>query len=213
MGTVEIMIREIIKSRYRTITRFAQVAGLPAQTVYSALRNGLTKASVATVMPIAMTLGIDPQQIFNGRLEESPGYTVEVPLLGAASAGLPAEAIECSEAFPIPQAIHSWYPEGFLVRVSGESMNRVLPNGCYALVDPVHEITVDGGIYVARIGENTATIKRAKRLRNGIELLPDSTDPTFHPQIVDFSVGDAPQVTIVGRVVWYTLPYRWKFET
>ncbi len=43
-------------------------------------------------------------------------------------------------------------------------------------------------------------------LSNGYELIPDSIDPTFRPQIFDFNEIDTQPVSIIGEVVWYLVP-------
>lgn len=52
-----------------------------------------------------------------------------------------------------------------------------------------------------------ATIKRVRVLKNGYELIPDSIDLTFRPQIFDYGEPDTDPETIIGRVVWYMVPF------
>lgn len=40
---------------------------------------------------------------------------------------------------------------------------------------------------------------------------PDSTDPTYRPTVYDYGEPGTETVTIIGRVVWYTLPFDWGF--
>ena len=212
MLRTEEQIRELIKKKFRSIPKFAEAAGLPAQTVYSALRNGLASAAASTVLPIATTLELDPMHIVAGRAVPAPKTLVDVPLLGTVAAGMDTDAIPCDETFGIPEEVHVRFPQGFLLRVSGESMNRVLPHGSLALVNPGHEIASGKDLHVVTVGSDSTTIKHVSLLENGIMLVPDSNDPTFHPQVLDFSDPETPVVTIVGKVVWYTLPYLWSFE-
>ena len=86
-------------------------------------------------------------------------------------------------------------------------MNRVLPNGSLALVDPDMREVVSGMVYAVCVNGYDATVKRVRRLENGVELVPDSTDPTFHPVVYDSTVPDTETITIIGRVVWYTVPF------
>ena len=46
-----------------------------------------------------------------------------------------------------------------------------------------------------------------KVLENGYELIPDSNDPTFRPQIYDYNEPDTDPVTVIGQVVWYMVPF------
>ena len=195
--------------------KLAQTIGLPQQTIYSALRNGLVGASVATVMPIAAALRIDPFQLTRNKVVPLPdgerGYT-DVPLYGNISAGSPSEAVVTKQTFPIPSELAERYRRAFLLVVTGESMNRVLPNGCYALIDPVLQSEITEDIYAVRVGASDATVKRVKPLDNGVVLEPDSTDPTFRPRVFDFADDDDEQVVVIGRVVWFCPPLDWTRE-
>ena len=46
-----------------------------------------------------------------------------------------------------------------------------------------------------------------RKLNNGIALEPCSTDPTFKTQIFDYDEGKNETLTVIGRVVWYCVPY------
>ena len=113
---------------------------------------------------------------------------------------------QIEDTFVIPTALRERYPNAFLLKVVGESMNRVLPNGSYALVDPTSE-AVEGRAYAVAVNGYDATIKRVRHLANGIELAPDSTDPTIRPLVFDYADPDAETVTVIGEVVWYVVPY------
>lgn len=63
-----------------------------------------------------------------------------VPLYGSIAAGAPIEMLQIEEIHPVPNALLLRYPKAFYLRVKGESMNRVLPNGSYALVVPLRKL-------------------------------------------------------------------------
>ena len=85
-------------------------------------------------------------------------------------------------------------------------MNRRLPNGCIALIDPDVEI-VSGKMYAVRVGESEATIKIVQFKNDAVELVPCSYDPRFKKKkYVRNEDGDAP-VRIMGGVVWYFAPF------
>ena len=136
---------------------------------------------------------------------------IDVPLLGRIAAGEAIEMDEVENTFPIPKVVYTRYPKSFLLTVDGESMNKILPNGCYALINPTKEVTKDNAPYAVCINGYDATIKRVHRLNNGFELVPDSTDPTFEPKVFNYNEPDTMTITPIGEVVWYTLPYDWSF--
>lgn len=214
MQTVEEQIKEIIEERYGSIPKFAAKIEMSPQTIYSLLNRGIGRASMATVVPVLAELGIDSNWIARNRLVPFDGFetdTVDVPLMGRIAAGEPIEMDAVDNMFPIPRAVYNRYEGCFLLTVDGESMNRILPNGCYALINPVDTITKDNAPYAVCVNGYDATIKRVHRLNNGFELVPDSTDQTFRPVIFDYNEPGTDLITVIGEVVWYTLPYDWSF--
>ena len=71
--------------------------------------------------------------------ESNDGSFKDVPLYGSIAAGTPIDMIEINETHPVPTALVERHPDAFLLMVKGTSMNRLLPNGSYALVDPCNE--------------------------------------------------------------------------
>ena len=136
---------------------------------------------------------------------------VDVPLYGSIAAGTPIEMMEVEDTFPVPEKMHDAYPEAFLLKVEGESMNRILPNGCYALVDPCDTAEDNGAPYAVCVNGYDATIKRVRKLNNGFELVPDSTDPTYPVQTYNYNEPGTETITVIGRVVYYVLPFDWSF--
>lgn len=132
---------------------------------------------------------------------------VPVPLLNSISADTPIEMINVDETYDIPSEIHDKYPQAFLLKVVDDSMNRVLPNGCYALINPCKEAIEPMKAYAVCVDDFDATIQRVKPLSNGYELIPDSIDPTFRSQIFDFNEVDTQLVSIIGEVIWYLVPF------
>lgn len=149
--------------------------------------------------------------------EHSPAKTphvlsmTEVPLFGSIAAGTPLDMESCDVRYLVPTDVISRHPGAFLLKVEGESMNRVLPNGCYALVEPCSDVRNDNMPYAVCVNGYSATIKRIHRLSNGFELVPDSIDPTYRPKVYDYGDEGTETISIIGEVVWYCLPPDWSF--
>lgn len=165
----------------------------------------LVAMSAALGVTVSYLLGMDDDD------QLPPTRYVDVPLYGSIAAGTPIEMVAVEDSHPIPERVRDAHPGCFLLRVCGESMNRVLPNGSYALVEPCEEVTRDGKPYAVCVNGYDATIKRVRRLANGFELVPDSTDPTFRPTVYDYGVEGTEVITVIGRVVWYCVPWDWEF--
>lgn len=214
MGQLEDRLRELIKVRYGGVPKLADEINLPASSIYSVLRNGISGGSINTVLPILAALGIDSNWIIKNRLIEvgkSHEDFVDVPLYGSIAAGTPIEMIEVDGTHPVPSKVCDRYPNAFLLKVEGDSMNRVLPDGCYALVDPCETVEDNGKPYAVCVNGYDATIKRVRKLNNGFELVPDSTDPTYTPKTYNYNEPGTETVTVIGEVVYYVLPFDWGF--
>lgn len=214
MGKLEDELRSMIDFRYGGVPKFAEEVGLSKNTIYSVLRNGIGGGSINTVLPILAALGIDSNWVIKNRLIEV-GQTgnefVDVPLLGSIAAGTPIEMVETERSHPVPAKIMEQYPDAKLLEVKGSSMNKILPDGSYALVDPCDDIERDNQPYAVCVNGYDATIKRVHKLDNGFELVPDSTDPTYKPKVYDYGEPGTETITIIGRVVYHVLPFDWSY--
>lgn len=116
-----------------------------------------------------------------------------VPLVGVIAAGLPIEAIEESTMIEIPPSMIDRRGEVYCLEVSGDSMiDAHICDGDIVVIKR-QDIADDGQIVVALLEDNTATLKRYRRLKNGkVMLIP--ANPTLSPMTLD-------AVTIQGRVI------------
>ena len=120
-----------------------------------------------------------------------PVPMVPVAVIGAVAAGQPILAAEnIEEVFPLPRDVVK-DDQCFMLKVEGESMIEAgIFNGDYVVVrqQPYAE---DGDIVVAML-EDEATVKRLRRHRNRIHLVP--ANKKMKPIVAD-------DVQIVGRVL------------
>ncbi|MDM4765018.1 transcriptional repressor LexA [Pelomonas sp. SE-A7] len=111
-----------------------------------------------------------------------PGISqLSLPLVGRVAAGSPILAQEHIEQhYSVEPGLFARKPD-YLLRVKGMSMRDVgIVDGDLLAVQKTSEAR-NGQIVVARIGEEV-TVKRFRRGRNGIELLPEN--PDFEPILV-----------------------------
>lgn len=189
-----------------------------------AARLGISKGTVGAwetkeslpsydrVKEVARLFGVPVTALFSTRetrAEDDGDFSsVELRVYGHIAAGTPLEMEEGDYGFPCPSRMLDRHPRAFYLEVEGESMNRVLPNGALALVDPEMRDPISGGhVYAVCVNGDSATVKRVRVLENGLELDPDSTDPTFHPMVYDRTVEGTQTITIIGEVVWYSVPF------
>lgn len=126
-------------------------------------------------------------------------HLVRIPLLGSAPAGpksFGSDEVESWHEFP-KEIVKG--RRLYLLRVTGDSMNRAgIESGDIVVVDADKEPT-NGAAVVIRV-DGDATIKRFYRTNDQITLTPDSTNPEHQPMIV----GKRSEVLLRGVVeaVW-----------
>lgn len=178
--------------------------------------SGINAPDIETIAVISRVYHVPLSEILEGRIsgevhdEAEKRSWVEVPLYGSIAAGIPIEMLAVEDTFVIPRTMSERYPNAFLLKVNGESMNRVIPNGSYALINPTNDV-IDGKPYAVCVNGYDATIKRVRHLENGLVLEPDSTDPTMRPIVYDYGKPDTETVTVIGEVVWYMIPFDYSF--
>ncbi|HJI81655.1 MAG TPA: XRE family transcriptional regulator [Eggerthellaceae bacterium] len=199
--------------------KFAKISGV-SQSSISAWERG---ESVPQSHHVQAIIDAFPDLIPDDILSEKLGYAkrlilspyirkedvIDIPLFGSIAAGKPIEMLTCEERYALPVSIYDQHKDAFYLKVEGESMNRVLPNGSFALIDPNLREAHDGKVYAVSIDNSDATIKRVHILNNkeGFELRPDSFDPSFEPIVFKNSDQIPHTLRVIGQVVWYTMPY------
>lgn len=124
------------------------------------------------------------------------------PVYGQISAGQPNWAEECIEGrIPIdPNLMNIVNPEEhFFLRVNGESMNKVVKNGAYALIHK-QDTVEDGEIAVVLVNGYNATLKKFSKQGDFVILEPMSTvidDPEIKTQIYDKNTS----IKILGKYI------------
>ena len=134
---------------------------------------------------------LDDEQEFKLK-EDSSEYKVQqktyfCPVYGRISAGQPNWAEECIEGrIPIaPDMMNIHNPEEcFFLRVNGESMNKIIKNGAFALIKKT-DFVENGEIAVVLVNGFDATLKKFTKQGELIVLEPMSTDTTIETQVYD----------------------------
>lgn len=95
-----------------------------------------------------------------------------LPLVGRISAGRPIEAIRGQEDINIPELLLG--PDRYVLKVSGDSMIGIgIHDGDYAVIRHTDSAQT-GDVVVALIDGTEATLKRYKKHKHGLELIPEN---------------------------------------
>lgn len=191
-----------------TPAALADSVGVSESTV-SRWRNGgkIRGTNLATLCELYNLSEDDVLSTYNGLAAKEHGHVgrgfVAVPLHGRVAAGIPIEMLEVNDMSEAPARYVDDDPQAFMVRVVGDSMNRWIHDGEYALVSPKYTEPNLHDMFLVTVNGYDATIKHVRKLANGVELIPDSYDPTYRPQVYDFNEDDTPAIKILGKVVWW----------
>ena len=121
------------------------------------------------------------------------------PVYGRISAGQPNWAEECIEGrIPIdPDLMNITEPEEcFFLKVNGESMNKEIKDGAYALIRKT-DVVENGDIAVVLVNGYDATLKKFSKQGDLIILEPLSNDPSFTTQVY----GNGTEIKIIGKYI------------
>ena len=184
---------------------------LGAMTVSTWERSGVTRPHPKTVEQLCEYFGVSSGDLLseNGYYAKTRGVstiaprpaTGSLPIVGAAHAGDP-----CRPAYELDGGTldcpEEYCREGnFFIRINGDSMDRQLVDGTYALID-VHAQVNSGDIALVKVNGDDATVKRVKFMDGIAVLEPDSSNPDHRRRMIDSSDPDSPEVRILGKVVY-----------
>ena len=136
-------------------------------------------------------------------------YVAYKELKGAIAAGVPLEMFEVPDSVQVPVDVDRAFPNAYFLVVRGDSMNKIISEGMYVLIDPCEELN-NGEIGVIRVNGTEATLKRFYKMGDCIMLQPESTNPEHKIQTYT-SEEEIESISILGKLVWAMTPIGMKF--
>lgn len=178
-----------MKDRKVSQTAMAKLMGLPSQSAFSNILKGKRRITAEEAATVYTFLGI----------ESEPAYRV-VPVIGITSAGRWREAVEVPVGhMPIPPNVAGIHAFG--LEVQGDSMNLIIEDGGWILIDPDQKELRPGSSYLISNSDGEATVKMYQRS-------PARFEPcSSNPEHTGFLVSET-DFTVIGKVVWKGAPVR-----
>lgn len=206
MGKFLKSLRENLELSTHDVNRLSNIS----QSYLSLIENGKRKASAIILKTLAKVYNVDYLDLYekagyidlieDEKIKElSPNKYYMCPVYGRISAGQPNWAEECIEGrIPIdPELMNIHNPEDcFFLRVNGESMNKEIKNGGFALIKKT-DFVENGEIAVVLVNGFDATLKKFTKQGDLIILEPMSTDPSFETQVYDRNT----EVKVIGKYI------------
>lgn len=204
------VLNRLIKEKYKNVRNFSVQNNIPYSTVRSVLERGVEKSGVNTVLRIldGLDISMDELEILSGTEEIKGEYvmedfipyipnTIKLPIVGIVRAGEPILAQDNIEGFfTIDSSVVSRDKDYFLLKVTGDSMNKEFNEGDLLLIERAPSLE-NGEIGVVRVNGNEATVKKFLKEDNLVQLLPLSNNPIHAPQVFDLTKKE---IEIIGRV-------------
>jgi len=183
------LVRQRMKERKVTQTMMAELMGLPSQSAFSNILKGDRRITADEAAIANKFLGIT----------STPEYRI-APVIGITSAGRWREAIQMPVGhMPIPNKLAS--EAAFGLEVSGDSMDLLIEDGGWILIDPAKKELHPGSCYLISNREHEATVKMYQRG-------PARFEPcSRNEEHKSFLVADT-DFTVIGKVVWKGAPVR-----
>lgn len=205
-----IILERLIKEKFKNVRNFSITSDIPYSTVRSVLERGVENSGVNTVLKIIGALDITMDELnmlsemnsIKGEyiLEDLVPYTpntIRLPIVGVIKAGEPILSQENIEGFfSIDSSVINTEKEYFMLRVTGDSMDKEFKEGDMLLIEKTPCID-SGDIAVIRINDFEATVKKLLIHNDLIQLIPLSNNPEHHPQVIDLTKK---KVEIIGKV-------------
>lgn len=189
-----------------SLEKIAKHLNVTIQTI-SNYENEKRDMTPDTILKLADYFGVSTDYLLcktdirnnTSNINDSNKRVYMCPVYGQISAGQPNWAEECIEGRLMldPDLMGIVNPEEhFFLRVNGESMNKIIRNGAFALIHKQDSVE-SGEIAVVLVNGYDATLKKFTRQGELIILEPQSNDETFKTQVYDKTTP----IKILGKYV------------
>lgn len=222
MTKEEIVEHLIKKAGYSSRRQFAEAIDIPPTTLNSMLTRGLGKASIDNVLKVCKGLGITVEELemmeANGwsepRRDQNKPHSIklELPLYGSIAAGALSTVEPVTkdnvEYITLPKNMLGKYANRrdlFALKVNGESMNKIIPNGSYVVCKPIEIEELKEDDIVIFSHDSEYSMKRFRRDEENQLLIfsPESTDRKYHDIVIPYDTMN--DLKIYAKVVWYAV--------
>lgn len=198
-------IRAVRTRNNLTQEEFGEIVGVSSMAV-SQWETGRAVPRMGAVQKISDYFHISKGSLIDedsSTLTKLPisGSTATLPLrtLGKVHAGVMDDDAVCDdEEVQVPERVVLAYPDAFLLRVEGNCMDRVIPEGSHVVVVP-HKEPTNGSIVVIHDDAYEAIMRRYYKGSSALMLSPDSYEEEYQ----DIIVHDGQEITLIGVVVWW----------
>lgn len=150
------------------------------------------------IKKLAEHLGCNVSDLIDDKTVKDQITAVAIPVLGTVPAGVPIEAIQDILGYEEIPKIMADTGEFFCLRVEGNSMYPLLYSG-ETIVIKKQETADNGDIVVALVDNEETTVKRLKKVSDGIIL--EAENPEYNSLYFNEKQIQNEKVKIIGKAV------------
>lgn len=209
-GGEKMNVGKLLKDRREQLNLSQQeVANLVgvSKSIISRWENGeVRNMGIDKIKSLCKALSLDPLTLINNDITETPktlGYSEYPYIPDAVAAGIPEtiEGITELPQIPVADELLGKYAKNkniIIMRVNGESMNRVIENGSIiGVLTGISPYDLQDGDLVVFNHEYEYSLKRFYNLGDKIVFRPDSTQLQF----TDIVYNADDNIEIIGKVI------------
>lgn len=199
--------------RYRIKSKLTQ-AELGAlldkgESTISMWESGAREPKMKTLEKIATVLKVNISDLIGSAMPNVVQEQIQnsIPVYGFTAAGTPIEALESIQGnIEVPQQLITQYGAQNLaaLKVDGDSMNKIIPDGAIAVVAK-NQTIANGEIAVVYYDGYNATLKTVYQTAENLLLEPASYNPENKPLIINKS--NQADVSFFGKLVFWCSDY------
>ena len=201
--------RLIDESHFKNASQLSKTSGVPYTTIKSFIDRDLNKAAIDSVVKLAKALNVSVEYLIGedvpnpNTVNESVSTYHYFPQ--SISAGIPLRVDGVTEAnkIEVPNSVlGKWagHSDLFMMRVNGDSMNKIIPDQSLIAVKPVELHQIKSGDIVVYSDDGDYSVKRMYQDNDKIIFRPDSHDTSFYDYVTSV---DNSNLVIHGKVVVY----------
>lgn len=160
---------------------------------------GLNQSAISNILKGQRQVKVHEASFIYRRLKLEPEARIKfVPAIGLSSAGNWREAVQMpGRSVAVPIGIGG--TRAFAVELQGDSMDKLIPEGGYVVVDPDETRLNNGRVYLIENDDHETQVKlyRSDPARFEPRSFNDSHQPVYL---------DEHRVRVIGRVIWQGSP-------
>lgn len=167
--------------------------------------TGVTTPRMKIITKLSTLFGTTPSILIGDSpaLVKLPvrGSTATLPLrtLGKAHTDVMDNDGRCdNKEIQVPEAVVQMHPSAFVLRVEGDCMNKIIPEGCHVAVD-ASATPQNGSIVVVENEQHKHIMRKYYRGSSVVVLSPVSFNEAYEDTVIS---GDE-TLNLVGVVVWW----------